>query len=230
MCYNSEMSFYFATAGILTTIYIYFYENALAKTGIQYILLFYTFMEFLQGFQYFFVNQCSNFINVILTEFAYILVILQPTMWNLFYYINSNSYDKNLFIVAIWMSIIWIVVNVLTRIFYDKNDNPQTNKMSIFASDKVCTKQKSTHLYWEWTSANFGNFTPNVLTYFLIWFVPALISTKFRITSLIIFSSFIIAAIAGNLSNEPFTIPSLWCYISVPIVMIIIYFILFNRR
>ena len=41
MCYNSEMSFYFATAGMLTISYIYLFDQRFVKTGIQYILLFY---------------------------------------------------------------------------------------------------------------------------------------------------------------------------------------------
>ena len=97
MCYNSEISFSFATVGILTTAYIYAYKSDLTKTGIQYILLFYAFMELLQGFQYFFVNQCSNAVNVFLTEVAYILVIVQPLMWNSFFYFNSPEKDKVIF-------------------------------------------------------------------------------------------------------------------------------------
>ena len=116
-------------------------------------------MELLQGVQYYVVNQCSNIWNIYLTEFAYLLVILQPFMWNLFYYLNSNNFEKPIFITAIWLSIIWMIVNVLSRILYDKNKNPQTNKDSVFASDKVCTKRKLTHLYWEWTSSNFKDFT-----------------------------------------------------------------------
>ena len=216
------MSFYFATAGILTLSYIYLFEQRFIKTGIQYIFIFYTLMELLQGFQYYFVNQCSNLINVWLTEFAYVLVLAQPTMWNLFYYMNSNSCDKNIFLPAIWISVIWIIVQILSRVLYDKNADPQPKKNSVFASDKVCTKKKSTHLYWEWTSSNFGDLNPNFLTYLLIWFIPALISTKFRNSSLILILSSVIASIGSIVANEPFTFTSLWCYVSIPITIAIL--------
>ena len=219
MCYNSEMSFYFATAGMLTISYIYLFDQRFVKTGIQYILLFYTLMELLQGFQYYFINQCSNWMNVFLTEIAYAFILLQPTMWNLFYYMNSNIYDKNIFLPAIWISIVWIIVQILSRVLYDKNSDPQTKKNSVFASDKVCTKKKLTHLYWEWTSANFGELNANFLTYLLIWFIPGLISTKFRSSSLILLLSCIIAGIASIVANESFTFTSLWCYVSIPIVI-----------
>jgi hypothetical protein len=219
MCYNSEMSFYFAAVGLLTTCYIYLFEERIVKTGIQYILIFYTLMELLQGFQYYFVNQCSNAMNILLTEFAYVLVILQPTLWNLFYYANSNSCDKNIFITAIWLSVAWIIVNVLSRVLYGKISGPQTKQNSVFASDKVCTKKKLTHLYWEWTSVNFGELNANFLTYLLIWFIPALISTKFRSSSFILILSAIAAAFASIIAKETFTFTSLWCYVSIPVTL-----------
>lgn len=219
MCYNSELSFYFAAAGILSVSYIYLFEPRFVKTGIQYILIFYTLMELLQGFQYYFINQCSNWINIWLTEFAYVLILAQPIMWNLFFYINSNSCDKNIFLPAIWISAVWIILQILSRVLYDKNDNPQTKKNSVFASDKVCTKKKLTHLYWEWTSANFGDLNANFLTYLLIWFIPALISTKFRSLALILVVSSIIAYIASIVAKETFIFTSLWCYVSIPIVI-----------
>lgn len=106
-------------------------------------------MELLQGIQYFYVNQCSNVINIFLTEVAYLFIIVQPLIWNIFFYINSDKYDKQIFLTAIWLIIIWIFVNILSRIMYNKNNAPQTKDISIYASDKVCTKKKLSHLYWE---------------------------------------------------------------------------------
>ena len=52
------------------------------------LLLFYSGMELLQGTQYYIVNQCKNPANTILTEIAYLFVLVQPLMWNYFYYVN----------------------------------------------------------------------------------------------------------------------------------------------
>lgn len=229
MCYNSSISFVFGGVGFLTSLYIYLYEVILKKSGIQYILLVYSVMELLQGVQYYVVNQCSNIWNIYLTEFAYLLVILQPFMWNLFYYLNSNNFEKPIFITAIWLSIIWMIVNVLSRILYDKNKNPQTNKDSVFASDKVCTKRKLTHLYWEWTSSNFKDLNANFLTYLMIWFIPGLVSKTFRSSTLILGVSALVACYMSYASGEPFIFTSLWCYISVPIVLIIILNIIMKK-
>ena len=187
-------------------------------------------MELLQGIQYYYVNQCSNKINIILTECAYVLVILQPLIWNIYYYFNSDKYDKYIFITAIYLYICWIIVNIYGRLTYDKNKSPQTQDNSVYASDKICTKKNKTHLYWEWTSANYRDLNANFLTYLLLWFIPALISNKHRITSIILIISALVGAYITYLSKEPYIFTSVWCYISVPIVLIIILNIFFNKK
>lgn len=225
MCYNSTISFIFATIGFLTVIYINLYSLELKKTGIQYILLFYSFMELLQGIQYFYINQCSNILNIFLTEIAYIFVIVQPLIWNIFFYINSNTIDKKIFLTAICLIVFWMSVNVLSRIMYNKN-NQQTKQNSVFASNKVCTKRKLSHLYWEWTSANFSDLNANFLTYLMLWFIPALITAKYFKVSIFLILSALAAFLISYLSGEIFVFTSLWCYISVPIVLFIIIFIM----
>jgi hypothetical protein len=229
MCYNSEMSFAFATIGALSLAYIYSSKNQITTTGIQYILIFYTIMELLQGIQYFFVNQCSNMVNILLTEFAYILVLLQPLMWNLFYYFNSTESDKKMFLVAIVSFIVWMISDVYSRFMYDKIDINKTKQTGFFASDKVCTKKQKTHLYWKWTSANLGEMNATFLSYLMIWFIPALFSTKFRSTSIIIMVLAAFSALVAKLNNEFFTFASLWCFISVPIVFCVILNFMFYK-
>lgn len=222
MCYNSPMSFSFATIGLLVTAYILRYNAALKKTGFHYILIYYSLMEFLQGVQYFFINQCSNMWNIYLTEVAYVLVIFQPLIWNLFYYKNSNLFDKQIFITAIWLAVVWMIVNLLGRFLYDKNGDSQTRKNSVYATDKVCTKKNLTHLYWQWTSANFNDLNANMLTYLMLWFIPALISSKFRVSSIVLICSALFAAYITHINNEILIFTSLWCYISVPITILVL--------
>jgi hypothetical protein len=238
MCYSTPMSFSFAVAGILTSYYIYFYNN-LNYSYLPMLLLFYSTMEILQGVQYYYVNQCSNITNIFLTEFAYLLVLLQPLMWNFFYYKNSVPSEKNIFLTAMILCISWIIVNVMTRIFYDKKNSTykKGNVMgvmkfedSMFGGDSVCTKKQKTHLYWQWTSAKFYDLHPTMLMYVLVWFIPALISKKHRLTSLILILSFLVAGIVSYFTNEYFVFTSLWCYISVPIVLVVIYNIIKKQR
>lgn len=223
MCYNSEMSFAFATIGILALAYIYTYKKSITTSGIQYILMFYILMEVLQGIQYFFVNQCSNLVNIFLTEFAYILVLVQPLMWNLFYYFNSTESDKKMFLVAIVSFIVWMISDIWSRLMYNKMGINKTYQTGFFASDKVCTKKQKTHLYWKWTSANLGEMNATFLSYLMIWFIPGLFSTKFRSTAILMIALSAFSALIAVLNNEFFTFASLWCFISIPIMFCIIF-------
>jgi len=225
MCYNTGISFLFAAVGFLITFYIFLFDKVLNKSGIQYILGFYSIMEVLQGVQYFYVNQCSNFMNIILTEFAYLLIIVQPLMWNIFFYVNSNALDKQIFFTAICLCIPWIIVNVLARFLYDKNKYPQTKQNSPYAADKVCTKRKLSHLYWEWTSANFKELNANFFMYLMVWIVPALISKKFRSVHVVFTAFALLIAYVAYLTEELVIFPALWCYVSVPIMLVILFVI-----
>lgn len=218
MCYSSEMSFTFAFVGIVTAIYIYFYNNLNYKY-VPILLLFYSGMELLQGTQYYIVNQCNNPTNVLLTEIAYLFVILQPLMWNYFFYANSAKCEQNIFLTGIALSMCWIATSIYTRLIYTKDNGANT----YIYKDSVCTKKNKTHLYWNWTSANIQDLNPTMLMYIMIWFIPALVSSRHRSTSMILTLTFIIAFSTSIYNKELFTLPSLWCYFSVPIVLIIIY-------
>jgi hypothetical protein len=182
-------------------------------------------MEILQGTQYYFVNKCGNLTNKLLTEVAYILVILQPLMWNFFYYINSSSCEKQIFVTGMALSVCWMIVHIFTRLLYTKK-NGMKFEDSVYGGDSVCTKKQKSHLYWQWTSANLYDLNPTMLMYLLVWFIPALISNKHRTTSIILILSFLLSIFVSYLNGEIFVITSLWCYISVPIVLVIIYNIL----
>jgi uncharacterized membrane protein len=229
MCYNATISFIFGAIGLSTYVYIELFQPYLKSTGIQYVLLFYTIMEFLQSIQYSYVNQCANRMNNMLSEIAYVLVIVQPLMWNLFYYINSVECDKKIFTVGMVLSVIWIVINTLARILY-KPENGMTKDHSLFASDISCTKSGRTHLFWEWPSANFKDISANYLTYLLIWFVPAFVSNRFRIASIVLFLFACIGALVSIYVDDRRIIPAVWCYISVPMVIVLIFYMILEEK
>lgn len=229
MCYNAPMSFTFFGIGIATTLYIVLYNPYLLHMQVPMLLLFYSGMELLQGLQYGYVNQCSNNINMVLTEVAYIFVIVQPLLWNYFFYINSNPCDKQIFMVGMALALCWMVMNVATRIFYTPK-LAMTKKNSSFAGKEACTKKNATHLFWEWPMSNFGEMNATYFTYLLIWFVPALVSTKFRMTSIILITSAILSVIVSFLGGEYYVFTSAWCYISVPIVIAVMLHLVFSKK
>jgi hypothetical protein len=191
-------------------------------------------MELLQGIQMSYINQCDDWRNRILTEIAYIFVILQPLLWNVFFYTNTDPKrvgEKYIFITGIAFSVCWLLANVVARLLYDKTGDNQTRKNSIYAAgDNVCTKKENVHLYWEWTSANFGDFNPTMFMYVLLLFVPPLLTRKFRLLGMILIASMAISIFASYANGELYTITSLWCFVSVPIICIVILYIFANLK
>ncbi len=90
MCYTPSMSFGLFITGVIFTYFFYVNKKIIKDEYFYMIVLFYSFMELLQTIQYFYVNQCDNPINVILTNIAYLHVIVQPLMWNTYFYLISD--------------------------------------------------------------------------------------------------------------------------------------------
>ena len=123
-------------------------------------------------------------------------------------------------------------MNILSRLLYKKAFVSQTQQNSAFASDKVCTRKINSHLYWTWTSANFYELNANYLFYLMIWLVPALISKSNFYYALILILGGIFGAIYGYKNNSEelfFTFASSWCFISVPIMLFIIFYMLYVK-
>jgi len=220
MCFSQNISLTFAILGSIL-IYISYNNKSSYKNYFYLLVIFYTLMEWLQFIQYSYVNQCDSKINILLTNFAYILIIVQPLLWNLYFYINStNSNDQNIFKLAIVFAIIWIIYNISLRMLYNPDHN-KNNICGFFNNDKTCTYRDNnkSHLYWKWTTAYYKDVTPNYFMYLCIWFIPALFVKHTRLTSL----QLILGATLGLLYTlqygaSIYEFPSVWCFISIPFI------------
>jgi hypothetical protein len=188
------------------------------------LLIFYTCMELLQTVSYYFVNQCRSNINRVLTEIAYVFVVSQPLLWNAWFYLHpaTTPREKNLFVCGMVLAVVWIALNIAGRILYTPKNAQEFARDSYFASDEVCTRQAATHLFWTWPSANLGNFNANFAMHLMIWMIPGLISATHRVTVLVLLTSAGLGWLYASSVGEPFVMTSAWCYISLPIVFIII--------
>lgn len=207
----------FAVAGVAGIIYLLQQKKQIP--GLIMILAFYTLMELLQTGKYQITNECDNPINVVLTEVAYVFVVAQPLLWNIFFYMNAAPNESLLFISGITLASVWAVFNVAGRILYTP-ENAQTRKDSVFASNKVCTYRDISHLYWKWKTANMGDMNANFLTHLMIWFIPALISITQRWTAGVIAAGAAVSAAYSAYVGQAEAFTAAWCYISIPIVFI----------
>lgn len=228
MCYTQKISFLFTLIGIGVACIVHINQYAFPKKMVS-LILFYTLMEAVQTIQYFVVNQCDNFINITLTNLAYLLVIAQPLLWNYYFYKNSQDHILHAmtFQMAMFMYIPWLIINLSSKFSLIYGFNKQTKDISIYAGN-VCTKRNNSHLYWEWESDNYKDLNANMLMYLTVWFVPALIIRKTRATIFIVIMSALTGWYMTYRAGELEIFTSAWCYISIPTVATIVLKIFFD--
>lgn len=234
MCFSPGMSFSFFLAGAGLAVYSYVNEE-LRGTYAYIIFGFYSLMELLQTIQYHYVNKCGG-INEFLTNVAYILVIVQPLLWNSIFYFQSKKirenskedeaqaeYEEGVFKLAIVLCLVWIAWSLYGRFSYKADRNAHKNMCGFYNHEKTCTyrNSKKSHLYWRWTSRHITDMTANYFMYYCLWIFPALIVKRTRfVGSLIALSAIVGWLFTVKLGMNIMEYPSIWCYISIPLLII----------
>jgi len=212
------MSFGFVLIGLAGILYL---QNDTKHKYISYVLFFYVLMELLQTVQYYLLNDCENLWNRLLTEVAYVHIILQPILWNAYFYANSTKAEGGLFKAGIALAIAWGVFNLLGRLLYG-TPGVEGKTNSWIYGDKSCTYKGASHLYWQWTSADLGEWNATFIMYLLIWFVPALLSVTHFTTGMLIMGAAFLSVIVSGYMGDIREFPAAWCYISIPMLGIVI--------
>jgi hypothetical protein len=217
MCFSQSISFTFAIMGAIATFFTY--NDKYLRSQYTFILVaFYTLMEALQTIQYSFVNQCTSNVNIFFTNIAYVLVIVQPLLWNTVFYMRASKSEKNIYKLAIILCLVWVTWNVAARFMYDPLKHNKLNQCTVFNSESTCTVQEDkSHLYWKWTSGYFPDFSANYFMYFALWIIPGLLVANDRWSIYMLLSSIIVGGILTYRSTGRFIeFASIWCYVSIP--------------
>lgn len=222
MCFTPKISATFAVLGAVMT-FIAYNVDAYREEYFYIITGFYTLMELLQTIQYAYVNQCGQAMNWFLTEIAYILLIVQPLLWNWIFYLRvTRKEDKQLFKLAMVLCGIWIVGNVYARFGFDPKKDKNSKQCGFISTDQTCTfrSSDSSHLYWTFQTRHFRDLNANYFMYFVLWFVPALFVLKTRLSSIfLMISAWIGLMLSWKYSATMLEFPSIWCYISLPVII-----------
>jgi hypothetical protein len=223
MCFNKEYSFTYSLIGLVI---IRIMQNNPDKFhNLAHLpVIFYTIMEITQTIQNFYVNDCKNKINVFLTNVAYVLIILQPLLWNYVYLFRSrkdklSNKDETILKYSIILSIIWMFLHILRRFsFYGEyNNNFESLKGKV-----TCTyKENDKHLYWNYRLYNFNYYLDaNWYVYLSLFFIPGLLTDNKK-SPILHLLGFIISHIYVYLNNNNFhEASSLWCISSIPTLFI----------
>jgi len=210
MCFSEKWSFNLSIIGILLIIYRIFYKYPLVAL-IPVIL--YTIMEITQYLQYKVINQCDSKVNQNLTKFTWILQWIQPLMWNMIY-LHITKSNKGVFKFSIVLSLI-IFITGLLRVFNYSDTVSITHELQV--KGRNCALKGDKHLMWNNNAQTFYGLEPNWFVYLLLWFVPILWVTPFKLgleLFLAQLSLFILTLlILGKVDDQS---AATWCLLAIP--------------
>jgi hypothetical protein len=233
MCFSPQVSFSLAVMGMYVT-YLSYVIPELRKRKYYVLAAFYTVMELLQTAQYFTVNQCSKPINKLLTNVAFLLVIVQPLLWNCLVYLESRTnFQRGILALAIILCIVWMIWYTIGRIYYHIDGPKPCDKCNVFYDQgETCTKRKENqHLYWSWPTSSMNGFNANYFMFFALWFIPSLMVPHLRLSvTVLMLSALFSVYLVWRFNGTLITYASTWCYISVPVIVIgFVYYLLYTK-
>ena len=214
MCFSQRASGAFALLGWGSSYYFY----RINEPPIYYMyLVFYSGMEFLQFLQYFFIDDCDNFMNKFLTYMAYIYIWIQPYFINRVFLASSKKH-RDVFIYNIWLSVL-IFLLALDRIVLNFLHPYPIRMDEIMCGQQICTINGPKHLIWHFKMMTNGGLEVNSLFYVLLIGFPLFWLDHYSqmIYFITTFFSGLFASYwyTGTLTESvPF-----WCFLSIPFLI-----------
>uniref|UniRef100_A0A6C0I7P1 Uncharacterized protein n=1 Tax=viral metagenome TaxID=1070528 RepID=A0A6C0I7P1_9ZZZZ len=218
MCYTQEISLSIATIGFIYALYL-MKRNIYASIGVAY----FSFMELLQFIQFYYINQCNNYYNKLLTQIGYLHICFQPLFINIWLSAFTNKINYT----YIYMSIAAGIL-LASRLFYVNDDMICDINNEPLCGINTCTYMGNKHLAWNIRLRAAGSywFTPSIGLHFFMFVIPVLVAFKSKpIIAILLTGPFIAMYISNNIEEEKNEIPTIWC-LTITIQMIITYYLL----
>ena len=175
-------------------------------------------MEVLQTLQFRKLNECSSAENQLFTQVALFLVIVQPLLWNYYFYkCKSNTgFRKGVFTLGMILSILWIFSYMMRYGGWKKEDGEDMLR------GPLCTRREgNSHFYWTFPMSKDHALSANFFMYIAIWFVPLFFSFEgFTSGAFMVAGALIAYVLAMANKRAKMEFASTWCFISVPLLII----------
>ena len=213
MCWSKETSLLFAVVG---TAFV-FYQRSKRKTWASLLpILLYVVMEFLQWKQYDKIDKCDDVENKELTKLAYVLIWIQPVVWN-YKFMMERVNDSNIFKYTFGLSII-IFILAMDRMYTKTISKGKPNSLELHNQGENCTSFGEKHLQWVFDlNTNLG-MEPNWLWYFVLMLAPHFyLGDPTNFGKIFSFSAVFACIMCRGASLE---VASYWCYLSIPMYLI----------
>jgi hypothetical protein len=225
MCSTKLSSALFAASGFAS--YAFLKRHSSPWTHIH--ILFYSVMELLQFVQHFVLDDCENPVNYFSAIGAYVLIWLQPIMFNYRFYKTTrpatyiHSYNIVLSVIAAVLAMDRVSLRLL-------HPYPPSYGETC-AAPRFCALSGTHHLKWSFPMYTNGGFEANFLWYFVLNTLPAFWTyglVRGSIQNAVFLSGAVVAYnhTGGNMEETM----AYWCFISIPYLLIETVYTLFLKK
>lgn len=213
MCFTKPLSGVLAAAGVVTTAAL-LYLGAGAHLIAPAVL--YTVMEATQFAQYHVIDRCEDPVNVNLTRFTWFLEWIQPIMWNAIWW-STTTRNAGVFAFTTVLSVVGCALAML-RICVNQRERHVTHELQV--RGETCAKTGRNHIKWHNNAATYHGMEPNWYSYLILWFLPLFWLRPVQ-TAWVYAASFVTGIVITSLMRPaPSEIPSTWCLLSIPTIVI----------
>ena len=233
MCFSQEMSGAFALLGLFLAYYVYSRtSNYELASGVFYFFL----MEFLQFWQYFWIDDCNSKVNQVLTVLGYAHICGQPYFTHVINCAltkNPNLRNHEYKIVK-RMALVggaWLFSRYILTHFYGytadvSGYHPETGGKSTewLRGEKLCTLSGKFHLAWSVPMTDVSYWTPSAQIHSFLMFAPFFIMKRNMIIQgvfLFAFGPYLATYFTSNLMEQA----SIWCFFSIAQIGIMLFVI-----
>jgi len=238
MCFNQTASFAFAALGLFLAWYVHHYTN---NTRLAIGVFWFFLMELLQGFQYFWIDDCASPYNQFLTLLGFIHICMQP----LFTHVINSSLTRNPTLLKQYDVILRLcfVGGLMLLARYFLADYAETKITSDFTDwaklpkvegacrttewlrgEKLCTYKGKYHLAWSVPMYDVSYWSPSAAIHSFLMFVPFFVLKRNMVIQgifLWLAGPFIASYITPNLMEQA----SVWCFFSIAQIGIMLFLI-----
>lgn len=215
MCWSAEASFALAGVG-LTTVAIAAKQDE--KKELFLPLLWFSLMELLQGFTYWYIDMCDNPSNQLLTLLGYLHIAFQPFFANMIsmYFIPKNVQQK----IAPWVYSFCFVgaLAMIVDIYPFAWAEHSTKHM--LDSTRICSVSGDWHIAWHIPvfDTSWDKFGFVKEPYMMLVFLLPLLYGSWRFTLYHIITGVILSVILTTDSHET---AAVWCLLSIGLLTVV---------
>merc|ERR1712137_116785 len=214
MCFNQPMSFAMAAFGLFTSYRMYRETRSFRLTA---GMFFFFTMEFLQGVQYWWIDECDSVVNKVLTMLGLLHIVWQPFFSHFICsalavtQVEKAKYKVILSLCAI--GAIWFLMRAVMAPWAMYHPSEQCPSTEWLRGNEWCTFSGQYHLSWSVPMYDQTYFSPGASVHFFLMFAPFMVIDRkmFVLGGFLLLSGPVLASyITPSLHEQA----SIWCFYS----------------